>query len=1314
MLRSALSTLTALALALVATTANATTLNEGFEANQTGSYTATSVVGDACTWNLSNAGVYTDATNSHQGTRSLRLGTSATSSATMAADKSGGAAAVSFYGRTWSAGDGTATIQVQYSADNGSTWTTAGTASLSTTTYTKNTYTINKAGNIRIRFQQTAGKRALIDDVSITDYAEAASASFSSPTNGSTVDFGKCTANTTAQQSITVKGSGFTSATTVAVSGTGFSANTSSLSAAKVNSMSGATVQVNFNGANGGTYTGTLTLTNGSTVVKVTLKATVSGTSTATDAVFTSPASGSMVDFGSVAANTTAQQSVVVKGSGFTSATTVSVSGTGFTAGATSLSAAKVNSTSGATVQLYFKGANGGSYTGTLKLTNGSSTTKVTLKATVSGSTGTTTASYSSPASGSTIDFGSVTLSKTQTSTVVVKGANLTAATTVTVTGTGFSAGASTLSAAKVNSDSGAQLQINFKSASAGTFNGTLKLTSGTLTRTVSLTAKAVADTGSTDPGTSSGGSSSGGSTSGGTTSGNIPSGYYSTCENKYGATLLTALCSKISSHTAVSYSGLWSAFKDTDTKDNGKIWDMYSTKEFTYSTNQCGTYSKIGDCYNREHSFPKSWFNDATPMYTDLFHVYPTDGYVNNQRSNYPFGECSGGTYVASSGNTKPLGKLGKSTVSGYTGTVWEPDDEYKGDFARTYFYMVAAYNDKIPNWSSEMLDGSKYPGFASWAVTMLLNWNSLDPVSQKEIDRNEAVYAKQKNRNPFIDHPELADYIWGSKKTTGWNEGASTAAATFSYPADGSTISFGTTATGSTNEKIVKIKGTGLGSDITASVEGDGFESAEVIKGASAADSQALATSSEGTAGDGDDTDTGIRVRIMFNPTAAASYNGRLTLTDGTAVSNVTLTSETLDGLPAAPAEKVTDNSFVARWVEVGDAFSDGTYRLDVADKNGPVEGFPVYVDADALTYEVSGLDADTEYTYSLTSQTTQSNIVSVTTLEPQPSVFFVYDPEEMSLTTKAMIPSDVVEILFEGENLAEDITFTVSAPFEVSIDGIEWNSTVTAPQTAESVFVRLGAAASGDYVTSLKTTSGSYFNDAITIQGTAIADAVVEDFEKYQTNAGSYDDKSYEGSAATWNLHDAGIWNTDTPYEGKYCLRFGKTAGSSIELASHNQGGLSQVSFYARKWSSSEKDATVEVQYSTGDDDTWATMGTFNVTSVDYTCFTAEKTISDPVKIRIIQTAGARMLLDYIELKAQSVSAVSDIRQPGAKVTPVPGGVQVVTDKEAPVSIYCIDGTILANAVSVQGSRTFTIPAAGIYIVAVGDTARRLVLR
>lgn len=109
-----------------------------------------------------------------------------------------------------------------------------------------------------------------------------------------------------------------------------------------------------------------------------------------------------------------------------------------------------------------------------------------------------------------------------------------------------------------------------------------------------------------------------------------------------------------------------------------------------TVSKEQCGQYSTLGDCYNREHSFPKSWFNDDSPMVSDAFHIYPTDGKVNSQRNNYPYGECANGTTLSPNGKVKALGKLGTSTFPGYSGTVFEPDDEYKGDFARSYFYMA------------------------------------------------------------------------------------------------------------------------------------------------------------------------------------------------------------------------------------------------------------------------------------------------------------------------------------------------------------------------------------------------------------------------------------------------------------------------------------------------------------------------------------------------------------------------------------------------------------------------------------------------
>ena len=245
-----------------------------------------------------------------------------------------------------------------------------------------------------------------------------------------------------------------------------------------------------------------------------------------------------------------------------------------------------------------------------------------------------------------------------------------------------------------------------------------------------------------------------------------IPNGYYNNAAGLTGAPLKTALFNIIKVHNERTYANLWTDFQTTDIKPNGKVWDMYSDipggtppYEFTFFTNQCGNYSSEGDCYNREHSFPKSWFNDATPMYSDLFHIVPTDGKVNGMRGNDPFGKVNTPSWTSQNGS-----KVGPNVYPGYTGNVFEPLDSFKGDFARNYFYMVTCYENLLSGWVSDMIDNTTYPAFSVWAKNMLIEWNNLDPVSQKEINRNNAVYAVQNNRNPYIDHPEYVAAVWGN----------------------------------------------------------------------------------------------------------------------------------------------------------------------------------------------------------------------------------------------------------------------------------------------------------------------------------------------------------------------------------------------------------------------------------------------------------------------------------------------------------------------------------------------------------------------
>lgn len=252
------------------------------------------------------------------------------------------------------------------------------------------------------------------------------------------------------------------------------------------------------------------------------------------------------------------------------------------------------------------------------------------------------------------------------------------------------------------------------------------------------------------------------------------PAGYYSSANGLTGAPLKTALSTIITNgHQDKGYNGLWTAYKTTDIDKNyendGSIMDIYSEKpngpdpyNYTPGTNQCGTYSVEGNCYNREHIVPQSLFNKNAPMVSDIHFIRATDGKVNGMRSNYPYGKVGSSTYTSQNGS-----KLGNSTSSGYAGTVFEPIDEFKGDVARMIFYFVTRYESQLSTFSSgNMLGNTAYPGLQTWELNVLLAWHNQDPVSPAEITRNNASYTYQGNRNPFIDNPAYVNQIWGSQQ--------------------------------------------------------------------------------------------------------------------------------------------------------------------------------------------------------------------------------------------------------------------------------------------------------------------------------------------------------------------------------------------------------------------------------------------------------------------------------------------------------------------------------------------------------------------
>ena len=259
-----------------------------------------------------------------------------------------------------------------------------------------------------------------------------------------------------------------------------------------------------------------------------------------------------------------------------------------------------------------------------------------------------------------------------------------------------------------------------------------------------------------------------------------VPEDYkeaYATLEGQQGEALFDAISAiAAEGYQAHTYGDLWTYYQTTDVDANGQIWDIYSTCTFIPVTNQCGNYSSVCDCYNREHSVPKSWFggNEKSAPGNDLFHLYPTDGKVNGQRSNFAYGECANGSSLSE----YALGRLGSSTLVGYesVGTVFEPADMYKGDLARSYFGMIVRYGR---SYAFNQADGgmtmfsnsdlhigadNNY-GLTDYSVALLMAWHAADTLSEKETQRNTAIQQTQGNRNPFIDCPILADYLWGQK---------------------------------------------------------------------------------------------------------------------------------------------------------------------------------------------------------------------------------------------------------------------------------------------------------------------------------------------------------------------------------------------------------------------------------------------------------------------------------------------------------------------------------------------------------------------
>ena len=241
---------------------------------------------------------------------------------------------------------------------------------------------------------------------------------------------------------------------------------------------------------------------------------------------------------------------------------------------------------------------------------------------------------------------------------------------------------------------------------------------------------------------------------------------YYKCIDGLTGKDLKTALFQLISPHTVYGYGQLKTIYETTDvvpgTED--QVYDLFSNDVNYYESGKVFTSGKV----NREHIAPQSWWGKGNryDIYSDLYNVRPSESKANSAKSNYPPGMVGNASF--DNGRIR----VGNSLSGGTCAYAFEPYDEWKGDFARIYLYDAVCYQN-VP-WTYDYLfvkGGSSYPTLQQWAIPLLLDWNAKDSVCTFEADRNDHVQVYQGNRNPFVDFPQLADYIWGDKNGTPFN---------------------------------------------------------------------------------------------------------------------------------------------------------------------------------------------------------------------------------------------------------------------------------------------------------------------------------------------------------------------------------------------------------------------------------------------------------------------------------------------------------------------------------------------------------------
>lgn len=663
---------------------------------------------------------------------------------------------------------------------------------------------------------------------------------------------------------------------------------------------------------------------------------------------------------------------------------------------------------------------------------------------------------------------------------------------------------------------------------------------------------------------------------------------YYRKAEGLRGTQLKEALHDLIQPSYVLAYGGgvgkTWTGFWYTDQMENMQVRDRYSNV-VRYLNPDMSAVSNM----NIEHIWANSWWGHIkNNAYCDLFNLYPADATANGRKSNNPIGIVDG-TVSYTNGVTK-VGKSSSYRADSLI-TAWEPADQWKGDFARTYFYMATCYSHMTSLWTTTegllTVDPNSPLLMRPWVYNLMLEWAEADPLDEIEQQRCDAIYEIQGNRNPFVDYPELCYYIWGNKSDEQFYCSEEHGAEIF-VPAASEEIDFGLHPLSRPFSAKVQVRGRGLNEGASLAVTDEYF----------ALDKASLSAN---------EIHEGTDVSISVTPTEEGTYTTMLSLEGSGYVLQTPLTVSFVDGIPAYPATDivcaVSSRRFNANWMNYQ---PDATYTLDVytKDANGQPKAFGTYTTTDT-TYQVKNVLASTTYYYKVSiikdgQPTINSNEVKVEMPEVAP--VFSVSTEDIAFTATPGKPSAPAQVSVTAMAVPKYVMeVSTSAPFEISSDGETWSQELTLKGQNVSFFVRFGGGIEeGDYEGEVIVSTEGMDDKVISVS--CNVDATKSFFEDFETGTkGGYAAAEVTCNAATWEMSNALLAGDDNALDKK-CVRmkgYVKT-GSTITTPAHimmttdKVNGCDSLWFYAGSYGN-DTGVKMTVSYSVDAGKTWTNVVT-----------------------------------------------------------------------------------------------------------------------